>query len=88
MDTSSATTRGIEVEVEARFLPERSEPGRWFFAYHITIRNLGEETVQLISRHWIITDANGAVEEVKGPGVVGHQPVLRPGERATPTLRA
>jgi len=82
MNSSKARTRGVQVKVESVFVPEQSAPhsGRWFFAYTIRIANLGEETVQLISRHWIITDANGAVEEVRGPGVVGNQPVLRPGE--------
>jgi ApaG protein len=70
------------VRVKAKYVPEQSEPqlGRWFFAYRILIANTGDETVQLISRHWIITDANGKVEEVRGPGVVGKQPVLEPGE--------
>lgn len=54
--------------------------GLWVFAYHIRISNTGDETVQLQSRHWIITDASGKVEEVKGPGVIGQQPVLRKGE--------
>ncbi len=82
MDSSSATTRGIEVEVRSSYVPERSDPlrGRWFFAYRIRITNRGDEVVQLLSRHWIITDAAGGVEEVKGPGVVGQQPVLGPGE--------
>jgi len=82
MHTSAATTRGVRVEVESRFLPEKSDPtnSRWFFAYDITISNVGDEVVQLLNRHWIITDANGQVEEVKGPGVVGNQPVLAPGE--------
>ena len=81
MSTSVALTRGIKVEVSARYLPERSHPGErlWMFAYTIRITNEGQETVQLMSRHWIITDANGRVEEVRGPGVVGQQPVLTPG---------
>lgn len=79
---SEATTRGIEVRVESRYLPERSAPERkaWFFAYTIRISNRGTETAQLISRHWIITDATGRTEEVRGPGVVGEQPVLEPGQ--------
>jgi ApaG protein len=79
---SEATTRGINVRVESRYVPEQSDPerGGWLFAYTVRIANTGRETVQLISRHWIITDANGEVEEVRGPGVVGAQPVLRPGE--------
>ncbi len=82
MDSSEATTRGVKVQVEASYVPERSDPlgSRWFFAYRIRIANVGDEVVQLISRHWIITDAHGNVEEVKGPGVVGEQPVLEPGE--------
>jgi len=82
MGSSQARTRGILVEVDSSFVPERSEPMRrmWFFAYRIRIANQGEETVQLVSRHWIITDAHGEVEEVSGPGVVGEQPVLAPGE--------
>jgi len=79
---SEATTRGIQVRVESRYVPEQSDPDRggWLFAYKVRIENLGAETVQLVSRHWVITDANGEVEEVRGPGVVGAQPVLRPGE--------
>jgi ApaG protein len=82
MCTSKAETRGVVVQVKSTFVPEQSQPlqQRWFFAYRIRITNQGEETVQLISRHWIITDANGRIEEVVGPGVVGEQPVLRSGE--------
>lgn len=82
MNTSEATTRGIKVEVESRYLKEQSDPSskRWFFAYDIRISNHGNDVVQLLNRHWIITDANGTVEEVKGPGVVGNQPLLAPGE--------
>jgi ApaG protein len=79
---SEATTRGIQVRVDSRYVPEQSDPerGGWLFAYTVRIANVGGETVQLISRHWVITDANGEVEEVRGPGVVGAQPVLKPGE--------
>lgn len=79
--TSERTTRGIRVGVASNYVPERSAPeqNHWFFIYHITISNEGDETVRLVSRHWIITDANGQVEEVKGPGVVGEQPTLEPG---------
>jgi ApaG protein len=75
-------TQGIEVSVEPEFRPDDSAPEeyRYVFAYHITIANRGETTVQLLSRHWIITDGMGAVHEVKGPGVVGEQPILKPGE--------
>ena len=72
----------ITVQVEPRYLPEQSAPERdaYSFAYTVTITNHGETAAQLISRHWLITDANGHVEEVKGLGVVGHQPLLKPGE--------
>jgi ApaG protein len=80
--SSQAVTRGIRVEVEARYVPERSRPdsSRWFFSYRIRISNRGAERVQLVSRHWVITDAHGHTEEIRGPGVVGEQPVLDPGE--------
>jgi ApaG protein len=72
----------LSVQVQPRYLAEQSDPedGRYLFAYTVTIRNTGEMTAQLLSRHWIITDAEGQIEEVRGPGVVGEQPVLRPGE--------
>mgnify|MGYP003577099460 FL=1 len=72
----------FQVEVEPRYLPEQSAPeqGLWSFAYTITIRNTGEVPAQLISRHWVITNELGETEEVKGLGVVGQQPLLRPGE--------
>jgi ApaG protein len=86
MFTSEATTRGIRVSVLSEYAPDRSRPGQqWFFLYTITITNDGEETVQLLSRHWIITDGSGHTEEVKGPGVIGQQPVLAPGEAFTYT---
>jgi ApaG protein len=77
-----AITRGIEVKVTPRFLPERSSPenGYYFWAYSIEIVNHGKETVQLRTRHWRITDAHGRVQEVRGAGVVGEQPRLAPGE--------
>lgn len=82
MPSSEAVTRNIRVHVESQFDPRRSRPtqNQWFFLYTVRISNEGSETVQLISRHWIITDAMGKVEEVRGPGVVGNQPVLAPGE--------
>ncbi len=82
-ERSRAETRGVVVSVEARYVPERSRPEDelWFFAYTVVLENHGSETVQLISRHWIITDAEGRVQEVRGPGVVGEQPVLEPGKR-------
>ena len=80
--TSEAVTRGIRVSVEAVYSPPHSRPSQqqWFFVYTIRIANEGDETVQLVSRHWIITDAVGSVEQVRGLGVVGEQPVLEPGE--------
>lgn len=87
MFTSEATTRGVRVAVVAEFSPTRSrvEEKQWFFLYTITITNTGAEPVQLLSRHWIITDAAGQVEEIKGPGVVGEQPTLEPNESFTYT---
>jgi ApaG protein len=72
----------FEIEVHPRYLPDQSAPdeGVWSFAYTITIRNTGEVPAQLISRHWIITNELTQVEEVKGLGVVGQQPLLKPGE--------
>ncbi len=79
---SEAVTEGIRVEVLSRHAPENSRPqeGEWVFQYTVRITNLSSDTVQLLSRHWIITDALEHVEEVRGPGVVGEQPVLAPGE--------
>src|SRR5262245_5747590 len=78
---SDITTRGIRVQVSSRYLPDRSSPkeGTYLFTYHVRISNVGEETAQLVSREWIITNAEGEVERVKGPGVVSEQPVLPPG---------
>lgn len=78
-----ATTQQIEVTVEPSFVESESSPddGRYFWAYTIEIANLGDDEVQLRARHWQITDANGRTEEVRGAGVVGKQPVLKPGER-------
>ena len=72
----------FQVEVDPRYLPEQSAPdqGVWSFAYTVTIRNTGDVPAQLISRHWIITDEMAQVEEVKGLGVIGQQPLLKPGE--------
>jgi ApaG protein len=82
MTNSEASTRGVRVEVESEYIPEQSDPQTqfYFFAYHITITNEGNMPVQLLNRHWIITDGNGKVEEVKGPGVIGEQPTLDPGD--------
>ena len=78
-----AITRQIEVTVQPNYMPERSstEKGEFFWSYTIVITNAGPETVQLRTRHWIITDATGHKQEVKGRGVVGEEPVLGPGER-------
>jgi ApaG protein len=82
MFTSEATTRGVRVFVQAQYAPERSQPSKceWFFLYTVKISNEGSETVQLLTRHWIITHGTGQVEEVRGPGVVGKQPTLAPGQ--------
>jgi ApaG protein len=78
---SDTTTKGIRVQVESRYLPEQSSPrdSQYLFAYRIRISNQGDGQAQLVSRHWVITDADGHVEQVQGPGVVGEQPVLSPG---------
>ena len=80
MISSEATTKNIRVRVHAEYDPGRSSPqqNQWFFLYTVEIINEGADTVQLLSRHWIITDAMGKVEEVRGPGVVGNQPILEP----------
>ncbi len=82
MYTSDTVTQGVRVQVMAQYSPEQSQPSQnqWFFLYTVQISNESVETVQLISRHWIITDANQQVKEVRGLGVVGKQPVLDPGE--------
>ena len=76
------TTEGVRVEVLTQFVPEQSDAksGRYLFAYQIRITNTTSETIQLLSRHWIITDGWGREEEVKGPGVVGEQPIIAPGD--------
>ncbi len=82
MPASETVTRGIRISVETKYDPTRSSPqqSQWFFLYTIRITNEGLVTAQLMTRHWIITDATGHVEEVKGPGVVGEQPVLAQGQ--------
>ena len=72
----------IDVEVASRFVPDQSQPtdNRYVFAYTITLRNVGDTGAQLLTRHWLITDANGKVEEVRGDGDVGEQPWMRPGD--------
>ncbi|WP_066776792.1 Co2+/Mg2+ efflux protein ApaG [Croceicoccus mobilis] len=78
----AASSNGIIVRVSASYLPEQSQvsEGRWFWAYHIRIENVGDEPAQLISRHWRITDALGRVSLIDGDGVVGEQPLLQPGQ--------
>ena len=79
---SNTVTNGIRIQVESEFLEDESdlEASEFIFSYHITISNEGSDVVQLMTRHWIITDANGERKDVKGPGVVGYQPVLQPGQ--------
>jgi ApaG protein len=76
-------TRGIKVAVKPAFLDDQSDPdeGQYLWSYTVTVENKGEEPVQLLSRYWHITDARGRVQEVRGPGVVGAQPVIPPGEQ-------
>lgn len=78
----SAKTRGVHISVTPRFMESESSPkdNRYFWAYTIEIINEADETVQLLARHWRITDGHGQLHEVKGPGVVGEQPILRSGE--------
>ncbi len=78
---SNTVTRGVRVIVQPEYLPEQSAPdaGRWLFAYHVILRNEGTHTVQLLNRHWIITNGEGEVDEVRGAGVIGQQPELEPG---------
>jgi len=78
---AAETTGDVTVRVSASYLPDQSEPerGRWFWAYHVRIENDGAQAVQLLSRHWVITDGRGARHSVEGEGVVGEQPVIAPG---------
>jgi ApaG protein len=82
MHSDSDQTYNIQVSAISTYLPEQSDPegGRYVFAYTITIRNAGQVPAKLLNRHWIVTDANGEVQEVRGAGVVGEQPHLAPGE--------
>ena len=82
VENTESITRNVRVQVRSQYIPERSAPPKhqWFFAYRIRIANEGSETIQLLTRHWVITDARGHVEEVNGDGVVGEQPVIEPGE--------
>jgi ApaG protein len=83
----NATTNGISVTVEPRYLEERSDPSerRFFWAYTVEIANSGAAPVQIVARHWIITDQNGRREDVRGVGVVGKQPLIKPGGSFTYT---
>lgn len=78
----AAQTRGVVVRVSVSFMADQSEPsrGRWFWAYHIRIENSAKQAVQLLTRHWIITDGRGTKQDVRGEGVVGEQPVIEPGK--------
>jgi len=80
--SSEAVTNNVRVEVESQYAPDHSQPfqSHWFFHYTVKISNEGDDTVQLLSRHWFITDATGHTETVEGTGVVGEQPTLAPGE--------
>lgn len=73
----------IQVDVETRYIEEQSNPDQnyYVFAYTITIQNTGQQSAQLLTRHWVITDSNSKVQEVRGDGVVGEQPKLKPGEQ-------
>ncbi len=76
------TTQGIQIDVEPQYVEAESKPeqGLYYFSYHVRIKNLGEAPARLLNRHWIITDGKGEVHEVAGPGVIGEQPTLEPGE--------
>lgn len=78
---SISYNHGVQISVTPEYLPDQSLPeaNRWLFAYHVVIRNSGKDAVQLINRHWIITNGEGEVDEVRGAGVIGQQPVLEPG---------
>jgi ApaG protein len=82
MPSDFEQTYNIQVSAVSTYLPDQSEPdaGRFVFAYTITIRNAGQVPAKLLNRHWIVTDANGQIQEVRGAGVVGEQPHLKPGE--------
>jgi len=83
LESSGMADYEFTVSVRTQYLPDQSDPdhSNYVFAYAITIKNTGKIAAQLISRHWVITDANNKVEEVRGLGVVGHQPLLQPGEQ-------
>lgn len=79
---SDTTTRHVRVLVKPEYVPSQSTPQtqRWLFAYHVTVENHGTVAVQLMNRHWVITNGEGETDEVRGPGVIGQQPLLQPGE--------
>ena len=79
---STCETQGVKVTARPTFQSDQSQPdqNRWVWSYQITVTNEGDESVQLLDRHWIITDAGGEIEEVHGEGVIGQQPILAPGE--------
>ena len=80
---TNAQFNNIQVDVQTRYIEDQSNPeqNHYVFAYTITIQNKGDQTAQLLSRHWVITDSNHKVQEVRGDGVIGEQPVLKPGEQ-------
>jgi ApaG protein len=82
MSTYQAETHGVVVRVTPTYLGQQSDPtaGRWVWAYEVEIRNQRDTAVQLLTRHWVITDALGRTEAVRGPGVIGEQPVIEPGQ--------
>ena len=84
---SSYTTKGVSISVEPEFVPQKSNPmdHEWLFVYHVEIKNEGEESVQLLARHWVITDGDGNEQHVRGEGVVGETPVLQKGQLFTYT---
>lgn len=77
---SDTITQGIRVRIRSSYIEEQLRPGKWVFAYHVQVSNEGNTPAQLLSRHWIITDAHGREEHVRGDGVIGKQPIIRPGE--------
>jgi ApaG protein len=83
MQMSEADMNNIEVDVETRYIEDQSNPEQnyYVFAYTITIQNKGQQSAKLLTRHWVITDSNQKVQEVRGDGVVGEQPLLKPGEQ-------
>lgn len=82
MLNSEAITHGIRIHVNSRYSEEHSKPqeNHWFFLYTITISNESQKTIQLLKRHWIITDGNGDIQEIQGQGVIGQQPIIEPGQ--------